>query len=226
MAEKKTKRTRGRSPPEQADRCEAVELLDRPPVVANRRGRWTTCPTPRIAWRIEETGPRGPEGDLDVDRCSPSFLGSRTSAAPRWRREQLRQELSADDAGCSREQDHAAHLATRRRGPAEASLLLECRVRGCPGRRDRKRPGKGTAPWLRHRGAVYRREGTTPGRGLPVRLHPSGPGSSPATTSEPLFIDRTRASTATPVSSLPCRACLRGPAPTSGRGTTQINLDY
>jgi hypothetical protein len=56
------------------------------------------------------------KGDLDVDPMLPEPLGiPDEDPHPVSLAEQLRQELSADDAGCSRKQDHVATVATGRR---------------------------------------------------------------------------------------------------------------
>ena len=80
--------------------------------------RWMTVSTPRIACRIESGSAEVAESDLDVDPMLPE-LPRIANEHPHLLagREQLRQELPADDAGCSRQQDHAATVAT---GPAHA----------------------------------------------------------------------------------------------------------
>jgi hypothetical protein len=53
------------------------------------------------------------EGDLHVDPVLPELPWIPDQGAdPVAPSEQLRQELSADDAGCSRDEDHAVTLAS------------------------------------------------------------------------------------------------------------------
>ena len=128
IAEKKTKRSTPARSAERSRRTVASPLSSSivPPgwsrIVA---ARWITVSTPRIAWRIEKGSREVAERDLDVDPVLaelPRVADEHAHLVALG--EQRGQQLAADHAGCSREQDHAATVASRPAGDAAEAPAL------------------------------------------------------------------------------------------------------
>jgi ferredoxin len=171
------------------------------------------------------------QGDLDVDPMLPE-LPRIAHQDPYFVAlgEQPRQELSPDHAGCSREEDHAATVASPPWLPAESRAGLECRLT--------RRPlgaAIATPPWERKKVLAYVIAEPCIGEKdnscvevCPVDcIHPT-PDEAGYDKVEQLFID--------PDECIDCDACVEAcpvdacfaedQLPDEWSKYTQINLDY